>query len=127
MNCEASAGTNQISTHIRQFSIMGVRCDALTLSDLTRAVEHAIARKRERCVVAHHNLHSLYLYHKDSRMRDLYSQAEYVHADGMSLILLARILGLTMDRSHRVTYVDWIAPLMQTAAERGWRIFYLGS
>jgi N-acetylglucosaminyldiphosphoundecaprenol N-acetyl-beta-D-mannosaminyltransferase len=120
-------GEANLPARDRQFSIMGVRCHALSLSELTRTVEEAVALKKQQCIVAHHNLHSLYLYYSDSRMREFYDRAAYVHVDGMSIILLSRLLGLSVDRSHRVTYVDWMGPLMKTAAEQGWRIFYLGS
>jgi N-acetylglucosaminyldiphosphoundecaprenol N-acetyl-beta-D-mannosaminyltransferase len=30
-------------------------------------------------------------------------------------------------RRLRVTYVDWLDPIMAEAARRGWRVFYLGS
>ena len=106
---------------------MGLACDALTLTDLTRAVELAIVKKAECCIIAHHNLHSLYLCQQDTRMRQLYDQAHYIHADGMSLILLGKLLGYPVGRKHRVTYLDWLDPLMMAACSRGWRMFYLGS
>jgi N-acetylglucosaminyldiphosphoundecaprenol N-acetyl-beta-D-mannosaminyltransferase len=110
-----------------RYRIFGLGYDALTLSDLTRAVELAIVHKADRCIIAHHNLHSLNLCQQDLRMRQLYDQARYIHADGMSLIILGRILGYPVGRKHRVTYLDWIDPLMREASSKSWRMFYLGS
>lgn len=45
----------------------------------------------------------------------------------MALVFLGKLLGLPLRREQRVTYVDWIDPLMAEAAQRGWRVFYLGS
>ena len=125
MNSLSSANQDVVS-HAR-YRIMGQGYDALTLSDLTQAVQLAIVRQADRCIIAHHNLHSLYLCQHDARMRQLYNQAHYIHADGMSLIILGKILGYPVGREHRVTYLDWVAPLMREASRKSWRIFYLGS
>jgi N-acetylglucosaminyldiphosphoundecaprenol N-acetyl-beta-D-mannosaminyltransferase len=45
----------------------------------------------------------------------------------MPLVALGRLYGHQLEREHRVTMADWIQPLMQTAANRGWRVFNLGS
>jgi N-acetylglucosaminyldiphosphoundecaprenol N-acetyl-beta-D-mannosaminyltransferase len=42
------------------------------------------------------------------------------------MILWGRLLGHRLRREQRVTYVDWIRPLMAEAGRRGWRVFYLG-
>jgi N-acetylglucosaminyldiphosphoundecaprenol N-acetyl-beta-D-mannosaminyltransferase len=73
-----------------------------------------------------HNLHSIYLFARDSQFRRFYAEARTVHIDGMSLVYIARLFGFPVRREHRVTYLDWIFPLMETSAQRGWRVFYLG-
>lgn len=106
--------------------LLGVEIDAVAMEDLHRIIAKAVAEGQRR-IIAHHNAHSVYLYHRDPKMRRLYEQAYCVHIDGMPLVLLGRLLGLPLRREHRVTYVDWIRPLMFEAASRGFRIFYLGS
>ena len=106
--------------------VCGVRVDALTATDLTGAVAAAIARG-ERRIVANHNLHSVYLFHHDAKMRRFYSMASHVHVDGMSLVFLARLAGVALRRSHRVTYVDWMEHLLPEADANRWRVFHLGS
>ena len=108
------------------YDFMETRIDALTIPELNARIAQSIGRG-DQVIVANHNLHSLYLYHHDRKMRDYYARAGYVHVDGMSLILLGKLLGLPLGREHRVTYVDWLDPLMAEAARRGWRVFYLGS
>lgn len=96
------------------------------MDQLNAIVASAIARK-ERMLLANHNLHSIYLYHVDTKMRSFYRNACHTHIDGMPIVLLGRLRGLPLRRIHRVTYVDWIQPLAKLAAENNWRVFYLGS
>lgn len=106
--------------------ILGITVHPLTIRDLHGRIQAAVDGN-ERWIIAHHNLHSLYIVHHDAMMQRFYSLARYRHIDGMSLVLLGRLLGLPLQRTHRVTYVDWVRPLMAEAAKRGWRVFYLGS
>lgn len=109
-----------------RLTLLGVEVDPLTIEELNGKIAAAVA-SGERAIIAHHNLHSVYLYHRDGRMRDFYARAQVAHIDGMPLIWLGRLLGYPLYRTQRVTYVDWVHPLMREAHARGWRIFYLGS
>ena len=106
--------------------ILGVTLDPLSISQLNDAIAAAVALN-QKWIVAHQNLHGIYVYHHESKVRDFYSKAKYIHVDGMALILLGKLLGYPLDREQRVTYVDWIDSLMRAAVKSGWRIFYLGS
>jgi N-acetylglucosaminyldiphosphoundecaprenol N-acetyl-beta-D-mannosaminyltransferase len=107
-------------------SFLGISVDALTIDDLHNLIQEFVS-KNEKGIIAHHNLHSLYIYHHHSKMKEFYEQAQYAHIDGMSIVFLARLLGYPLERSHRVTYVDWIRPLMSEASKQKWRVFFLGS
>ncbi|MGC8799688.1 WecB/TagA/CpsF family glycosyltransferase [Chloroflexus sp.] len=111
---------------VSRITLLGVVVDLFTIDRLNQCITTAI-KHQERWIIAHHNLHSIYLYHRDQTMRQFYEQAHVIHIDGMSLVYWGRILGYKLNREHRVTYVDWIHPLMAMAAAEGWRIFYLGS
>lgn len=106
-------------------TLLGVAVDPLTIEALNECIAHIIARG-ERVVIAHHNLHSVYLYHRDSKMRAFYNKAQVIHIDGMPLAYWARVLGYPITGQHRVTYMDWVYPLMARAEADGWRVFYLG-
>jgi N-acetylglucosaminyldiphosphoundecaprenol N-acetyl-beta-D-mannosaminyltransferase len=106
--------------------LLGARVHRLTVDGLNAAVEAAVAEGGT-TVIAHHNLHSLHLHRRDAALRDFYRAARWIHVDGMPLVWIARWLGHPLGREHRVTYVDWLPPLMALAARRGWRVFYLGS
>jgi N-acetylglucosaminyldiphosphoundecaprenol N-acetyl-beta-D-mannosaminyltransferase len=106
--------------------LLGVRIDAMTVHDLHATIARAVVEQR-RWIVANHNTHSIYLHQRDPKMRAFYDAAKCAHVDGMPLVLLGRALGLPLRREHRTTYVDWVRPLLRFAAERGFRVFYLGS
>ncbi len=106
-------------------SLLGINVDLLTMQELNSAIKEGVARG-DKYIVANHNLHSVYLYHRDEKMRQFYSRAKLIHVDGMALILWGRILGLPIRTEHRTAYIDWIMPLMRMAALHGWRVFYLG-
>src|SRR5688572_6924558 len=109
-----------------RYPLLGVSVDAMTMHDLNEAILRA-SRENARIIIANHNTHSVYLFHHDAKMREFYSKAEKIHVDGMPLIFVGRLLGRPLRRVHRVTYVDWIRPLMAEAVRHGLRVFYLGS
>lgn len=108
------------------FEVLGCAIHGVTREELTDLVDQEVG-SGQRTIVANHNLHSLYCYHKDSKMQAFFRRARWIHADGMSVVLLGRLQGRKMDRRIRVTYVDWLPVLMARAQERKWRVFYLGS
>jgi N-acetylglucosaminyldiphosphoundecaprenol N-acetyl-beta-D-mannosaminyltransferase len=114
------------SASIKPLRMLGIKVNALSMPQLNALIAEAI-NFNKRWIIAHHNLHSIYVYHHDSKMQAFYAKADYAHVDGMALVLLGRFLGLPLKREHRVTYADWIVPLMAEAASQGWRVFYLGS
>lgn len=105
---------------------LGIEVEPLSMPELNSIVVDAIDSGRH-IVVANHNLHSIYLFHHDPKMRAFYATADHIHADGMAVVALAQILGIAFRREHRVTFVDWMGPLADSAARHGWRVFYLGS
>ena len=108
------------------YDMLGVRVQAMNAADLHDAVEDAI-RAGDHRVFGNHNLHSVYLYHRDPGMRRFYAGASLVFVDGMPLVWLGQALRFPFRREHRNTPVDWLPELMGKAAARGWRVFYLGS
>jgi N-acetylglucosaminyldiphosphoundecaprenol N-acetyl-beta-D-mannosaminyltransferase len=114
------------NAEVPSFDVLGCSVHALTAIDLTDLVEYA-ADSHELCVIANHNLHSVYLYQRDEKLREFFSKAKWTHADGMGVVLLGRVTGAKLKRSERTTYVDWLPMLLRRAADRNWRVFYLGS
>jgi len=105
--------------------VLGVTVDLLTLEDLQTEVVRGVEAHRP-YIIANHNLHSVYLFHHIPRFQEFYRRADRIHIDGMPLVWLARLKGYPARREHRVTYADWIHPLMALATSRGFRVFHLG-
>ena len=104
----------------KSVQILGIKLDPLSINQLNELIARSI-ETNQKWIIANHNLHSVYIYHHDRRMRDFYAQAKYTHIDSMALVLLGKLLGLPLQREQRVTYIDWTNPLLSTAAQQGWR------
>lgn len=125
MSAHASFSAS-VSKREEVVSFLGMELYPKTLEELTSLVQLAISLGRK-TLIANHNLHSLYLFHRDRELRDFYRRSQWTHIDGMPLVAIAKFYGYRLRREHRVTYADWTGPLMATAAREGWRVFYLGS
>lgn len=110
----------------KSYDLLGTWVNALTASDLNALLREVISSGSRR-IIANHNLHSIYVYHHNRKMRDFYTRADYIHVDGMAMVILGKLLGLPLKREHRVTYADWTHSIMAESAQHNWRIFYLGS
>jgi N-acetylglucosaminyldiphosphoundecaprenol N-acetyl-beta-D-mannosaminyltransferase len=111
---------------LQSVSMLGFRLSTLSDKDVVRLVRCVIKEDR-RYIVANHNFHSLYLWLRESRMRELYAVADHVLIDGMSLIFLGRVLSLRLTRENRATSLDFLPLLIPEAIKQRWRIYYLGS
>jgi N-acetylglucosaminyldiphosphoundecaprenol N-acetyl-beta-D-mannosaminyltransferase len=107
-------------------AFLGVTLQPRSLPELNKLVEQGIS-ERQKWIIANHNLHSLYLFHRHAKMREFYTRVRWTHIDGMPLVALGRLYGYRLERRHRVTLADWTHPLMELAARKGWRVFHLGS
>lgn len=107
------------------YPILGVTVNAIDVEALFGLIEGAV-RSQSRCIIANHNLHSIYLYHNEVKMRRFYHRASCVFVDGTPIIYLGRLLGYPLRYQHRITSIHWIRPLLAVAAEKGWRTFFLG-
>ena len=108
------------------FDLLGIRIQALSKLDLVEIITQAV-KSRARYIIGNHNLHSLYTWFHEPRMREFYSLADYTHIDGMSLVVLGRLFGLPFKRQHRTGYMDFLPLLAEESVKHEWRIFYLGS
>lgn len=112
--------------HSRQFSLAGIRIDALEHGDLIHLVTRAKSTGNN-LLVLHHNLHSLHLYCTNADFRAAYSQATWVYIDGMPVVWCSQLAGLPVTRKHRITFLESFDLILDAAEQYGWRVFYLGS
>ena len=114
-----------INSHGR-YRLFDVEINALTQAELNSAVEQAVELGTTR-IIANHNLHSMLLYRQHAAMRKFYSMADYTVIDGMSVVILGRLLGLPLKRAHRLAMLDSLGQIFAEATQKGWRIFHLGN
>lgn len=106
-------------------SLLGAEMDRLTPALMLDFTAHAVAEKRQ-AVVANHNLHSLFLYHRDPRMKAFYALAELIEIDSVPLILWGRLMGYPLSRQNRLTYLDFREAFWARAVAEGWRVMHVG-
>jgi len=110
----------------KSYEALGATVHPLKIEELNDIIL-TLVRNNEKKIIGNHNLHSIYLLHSDSVMRQFYSQSFINHVDGMPIIFWLKALGKQISTECRITYVDLIHPLMQIANENQWKIYYLGS
>lgn len=130
MNAKCSPAIAIPGPCVKTISFLDIKIDLITPGGLLALVSDCISVQRK-VIIALHNLHSLCLHSgslKDAELlRRFYDHAHYTLADGMSMVLLGRLLGHRIGIRHRVAYNDWLPFMLPVAVDRGWRIFYLGS
>ncbi len=105
-------------------NLLGVRIDTLRLQEMLALIrQHAVSG--ERCLIAHVNIMGLNLAYEQSWLRDFYNRADAVYADGMGVLLGARLQGQRIP--ERYTLADWVWPLAAMAAENDLGLFFLGN
>ena len=105
--------------------IFGAEMDLVTPDAVFGFIDQSLLAGRA-CIVANHNLHSLYLYQRDAKMRRFFSEADLIEIDSTPVIAWARLLGLPARRAHRCTYLDFRDDFWRHACERGWRVYHVG-
>ena len=105
--------------------IFGAEMDLVTPDEVFGFIDQSLLAGRA-CIVANHNLHSLYLYQRDAKMRRFFSEADLIEIDSTPVIAWARLLGLPARRAHRCTYLDFRDDFWRHACERGWRVYHVG-
>lgn len=110
---------------IPSYPILGVTVNAIDVETLFALME-SIIRSGRKHVIANHNLHSIYLYHHDPKMRRFYELASYTFVDGTPLVHWGRLLGHQLSYRHRISSIHWIRPLLARGVTEGWRTYLLG-
>lgn len=104
--------------------ILGVRVDDATYADLLAQVDAYVASGRPHQIVTL-NPEMLVAAHDDAAFRHELNAADLNVADGVGLMLAARLLGRSL--RERVTGSDGIYRLATHCARRGYRPFLLGA
>jgi len=114
----------ELSRELQKRSMLGFFAHPGTLAEYLELTRQSVTQSK-RTTVLYHNLHSLYSYFTDDNLRKHY-QGTTVLVDGMPLIWLMKLLRIPVTRDHRITYVDFIMPLMELARDNNWPVFHVG-
>lgn len=108
-----------------RLALLGAEADVLTSTCMLDHVAEWVATG-EGGIVANHNLHSLYLYHRDPELRAFYARADLIEIDSTPILAWGRMMGYSLGAGHRSTYLDFREDFWQRAAANGWRVYHLG-
>ena len=104
-------------------SILGVPFDHLTIPQAITAIENMIASRRPH-YLATANVDFLVQSLEDTELRRILLEADLVLCDGTPLVWVSRWLGNPLP--ERVAGADLVPQLLEVAAAKGYRIFFLG-
>jgi len=105
-------------------AVLGVPFDSLTIPEAIRRIDAMIASQRTHYVVTA-NVDFLVQAHRDVELRRILLDADLVLCDGTPLVWASRWLGNPLP--ERVAGSDLAPALLQSAAEKGHRVFLLGA
>lgn len=110
---------------MNQINVLGAKLHPIQVDELNGLIRNAVLGGN-RIIIAGHNLHGISIHRSDVKRREFCDLATIVRIDGMAILFWAKALGYPLQRTQRVTYMDWLYPLMADSKAEGWRVFYLG-
>jgi exopolysaccharide biosynthesis WecB/TagA/CpsF family protein len=112
-----------IPTH-PPIAILGVPFDNVTTSEAVAAIERMVESRQPHYVVTA-NVDFLVQGQRDAGLRRIFTEADMVLCDGTPLLWASRFLGNRLP--ERVAGADLVPVLLRVAAEKGYRVFFLGA
>lgn len=105
-------------------SILGVGIDNLSLQEVVGRI-NALVGQRKPSLIVTANPEIVMRARQDRGFADCLKAAEVVTADGIGLIIAAKLLGTPL--KERVTGIDLITKLFQEAQSRKYRFYFVGA
>lgn len=111
-------------SNTKRIEMMGCQIDNLSMEETLQTIEGFIASglPHQHVVV---NVDKLVKASRDEQLRRIINECALINADGMPVVWASRLLGKPL--KERVAGVDLFEALIVRAAEKGWRIFFLGA
>ena len=108
----------------RRVRIGPIAVDALSFAEALNAVDALVAARRGGTVFTA-NVDHVVLADRVPEFRATYAGADLALADGMPLVWASRLLSDPLPQ--KVSGSDLLVPLVERAAARGWRVYFLGA
>ena len=118
------ADTAHVTAPIFRVQVAGCPVDRLSFS---QAVEQ-LCNRVERQIPTHVvfvNAAKVVKYHRDRRLKVAVDCADFLLADGLPVVWASRLLGQSLP--GRVNGTDLMEEMIKVAAERGYRVFFVGA
>ncbi|MGN6298373.1 MAG: WecB/TagA/CpsF family glycosyltransferase [Ginsengibacter sp.] len=109
---------------VNRINICNIPVDALTMKQTIALIDEAIREKRS----IHHvviNAVKVVNAQKDEKLRDSIVSCDIINADGQGIIWASQLLNKPLP--ERVAGIDLMENLVELAAQRKYRIFFLGA
>jgi len=109
---------------LNRIKIGDIPVDALTMKETVTLIDNAIIEKRP----IHHvviNAVKVVNAQKDKVLKESIVNCDIINADGQGIVWASQILGTPLP--ERVAGIDLMEELVKLAAERNYRIFFLGA
>ncbi|MFZ5652578.1 MAG: WecB/TagA/CpsF family glycosyltransferase [Bacillota bacterium] len=104
--------------------LLGALIDPLTMGQFVENIARYIERK-DPCFIITLNPELLFRAQRKKALLKMINRADMVTADGVGITWACRTAGSPLP--ERVAGVDLMMRLLESAAEKGWRVFFLGS
>lgn len=109
---------------LKKRDLLGIFTHPGTINDYLDLVDFSV-KNGKFISIYYHNLHTVYVYLSDNRFKRSYVN-KTVLIDGMVLLFVYRMAGYQLSRDYRVTYVEFIFPLLTMARDKNYRVFHMG-
>ncbi len=106
-----------------RINICGIEINNISMQEAIESIERLII-ERKRGFITTANLDHIAKLQKDAEFREIYKNATLVVADGMPLLWGAAFLGTPL--KEKVSGSDIFPRLCAVAAEKGYKLFFLG-
>jgi N-acetylglucosaminyldiphosphoundecaprenol N-acetyl-beta-D-mannosaminyltransferase len=110
---------------LRKYECGGIRLDVGCEEDYLQLIVRCITENR-RVRILNHNMHGLYHYFTDARLREIYADS-VVMIDGWWILAILKAHGYPVTSVNRMAWIDFIWPLLTFAERRRFRVFWLGN
>jgi len=105
-------------------SILGVKVNLLTTSELNHAIEQLVIANNK-AMIPNVNVYALNLAFSHGWLREFFNEAPIVFCDGAGVILAGRLLGYKIP--ERITYADWMWQLAEFFNQKEVSFYFLGA
>ncbi|EOH52847.1 WecB/TagA/CpsF family glycosyltransferase [Enterococcus faecium EnGen0263] len=107
-----------------RYSILNTAIDSFTLNETLKKITENIDNEDSVYQVSI-NANKINLMEEDARLKAIINNADFVNADGMSIIWAAKLLHIPI--KNRITGVDLFYRLLEISEQKNYRIYFLGA